>query len=63
MTEQEIGARIARDVWNYIQDQEYVELVPWNKDPIELAKEQATKKALEDIKQLMEKKAAEYKNQ
>jgi len=62
MTEQEIGARIARDVWNYIRDQECVELVPWNKDPIELAKEQATKEAFENIKQLMEEKAAEYKN-
>lgn len=53
MTEEQIGAIIAKRVWRHLQDMKCMELVPWNSIPIDQARQQGREEAIAEIERVI----------
>lgn len=53
MTKAEKGDRVATLLWKYLQEAIAVELVPWNKDPIDNARSIGYRQAIKDVVDFM----------
>ncbi len=60
MTELQIGAIVAKKVWLFLHT-DNLELVPWQKDPIKIAKLEARKEAFQEVIQFMKDLSHELK--
>jgi hypothetical protein len=58
-----IAERVLTQVWNFLQERHTVQLVPWNDDPIAIAKFEGQQLAYRDIEELIQRASATMKAQ
>jgi hypothetical protein len=62
LTETEIAALVLNHIWKFLHQQKRLELVPWNKDVLDLAKEESRQETLDLVIEEIKRKSFELKD-